>query len=268
MKKKHSLAISGILSLESLLGCSERFPQYSGRFELKTSSYTDPEFAGEKRLPWGLTITHRMKYRTSWEDRLRFEFTPQNSEVEVQGAVLFHLEKLANDSESSFPHEYFKGEEIHAEKKYYGGAFCNYQYQYHAFAVLIPGEEDLKKIYPERGEYLYTENGMPIYESFNPDEFEPGKEAICEWYNKIEENGDKITLDLFISRNINDERSGCDSESYLPYDTRGRESLKAVYHSIELHDEEDPRMGFDQLQNNTIPSINLFKEVISGVKDL
>jgi len=268
MKQKF-LLLAGVLSLESLLGCGSKFPQYSGRYNLQEVSYTDPTFAGEKKLPWDLTIIHRMKYvPNDWDDMLRFEFTPRNPD-QIDGAVVFNLESLTDDAESSFPHEYFKGQEIYTEKRYYGGAFCNYQYQYHAFAILTPGEDELKKVYPNQGAYLYTEpSGMPIYETFNPDGFEPSEETIDEWYQKIEKNGDHISLDFVISRNIHDTMSGCDSESYLPPDPRGRESLKALYHSIELHDEEDPRLGFDALGENTIPPIDLFKEVISGVKDL
>ncbi|MDO8510943.1 MAG: hypothetical protein Q7S55_02145 [Nanoarchaeota archaeon] len=269
--KQKALLLVGALSLESLLGCgSTKFPQYSGKYKLQEASYTDPAFAGEKKLPWDLTVIHRMKYvPNDWDDRLLFKFTPQNQETEIGGAVLFDLELLTADAESSFPHEYFKGEEIHAERRYYGGAFCNYQYQYHAFAILTPDEEQLKKVYPNQGEYLYTEpSGMPIYETFNPDGFEPSEETIDAWYEKVEKNGDHISLDFVVSRNIHDTVFGCDSESYLPPDPRGRESLKALYHSIELHDEEDPRLGFDDLPTNTIPAIDLFKEVISGVKDL
>lgn len=269
MNRKSLLA--GVFSLGSLLGCgSAEFPQYSGRYKLQETSYTDPSFAGEKKLPWDLTIIHRMKYvPNSWHDRLRFKFTPRDQETEIGGAVMFDLELLAADSESSFPHEYFKGQQIHTERRYYGGAFCTYQYQYHAFAILTPDEDELKKVYPNQGEYLYTEpSGMPIYETFKPEDFEPSEETIDRWYQKIEKNGDHISLDFALSRNIHDTITGCDSESYLPHDDRGRESVKALYHSIELHDEEDPRVGFEELQSNTIPAIDLFKDVITDVRDL
>jgi len=217
------LALSGLLGLQALPGCAPEYPQYSGKYQLNNeATYSDPSFAGEKRLPWDLTITHRMKYiANTWDDRLRFEFTPQNPETEITGAVVFDLENLTRAEESSFPHEYFKGELIYAEKKYYGGAFCNSQYQYHAFAVLIPGGDELAKVYPERGEHLYTENGLPVHETFNPDEFEPDKDAICGWYDAIEQNGGVITLDFLISRNIKDTRTGCDEDSYLPMTIEG-----------------------------------------------
>ena len=267
---KRPTYLAGILSLEALLGCGERFPQYSGKYKLQEVSYTDPSFAGKKHLPGDLTIIHRMKYIPNvWDDRLRFEFAPQDPTAEIGGAVVFDLENLTRAAESPFPQEYFKGEQIYTEKAYYGGAFCNYQYQYHAFAILTPSEEELKKVYPEKGKYLYTDpSGMPIHETFNPDRFEPDKEAIEGWYEALARNEDKITLDFYISRNIKDDLSGCDSESYLPYDLRGRESLKAVYYSTELYDQADPRLGFDELRENSIPAIDLFKEVISGVKDL
>lgn len=270
MNNKKALLLSSLLSLETLLGCSERFPQYSGEFKLQNSSYSNSKFAGKKRLPWDFKVIHRMKYIPNvWDDRLRFEFSSQNQEIEISGAVIFDLENLTRDKESTFPQPQFKGQQIHAEKEYYGGAFCNYQYQYHAFAILTPGEQELKKVYPEQGEYLYTEpSGMPLYESFNPDKFEPDQKAIDGWYDTIENYGGKITLDLYISRDIKSDLSGCDSQSYLPYDTRGKESLRALYYSIKLDDEEDHRIGFDQLLDNSIPSIDLFKEVISEVKDL
>jgi len=267
---KKTLMLVGAASLEILSGCgSTRSPQYSGRYELAAEPiYSDPYFAGEKRLPWDLTIIHRMKYiPNTWDDRIRFEFTSQNQN-EIRGAVVFDLELLNRADESSFPREYFKGELIHVEKKYYGGAFCNSQYQYHAFAKLTPGEDELVKVYPERGEYIDSENVMPLYEQFDPAEFEPAEEAIDGWYDAIENNGGKISLDFYLSRNIKDDRSGCDQDSYLPYDNRGRESVNALYHSTELHDQEDPRLGFDELQNNTISAIDMFKEAISDVKDL
>ncbi|GEM_PF-4511443 len=262
------LTLSCLLSLEALLGCGGKYPQYSGQFELQNSSYTNPSFAGKKHLPWDLKIIHRMKYVSNvWDDRLRFEFTSQNPD-ELQGAVVFDLENLTRNKESTFPQQYFKGQEIHSEKAYYGGAFCNYQYQYQAFALLTPGEEELKKVYPEQGKYLYTEpSGMPIYESFNPERFEPEQKNIDGWYDTLD-NNDGISMDLYISRNIKADTSGCDAESYLPYDPRGKESLKAAYHSTKLDDHEDPRLGFDQLRDNTIPPIDLFQKVISEVKDL
>ena len=269
--KKNTLLLAGALSLGSLLGCGEdRLPQYSGRYMLQNISYTDPSFMGEKSLPWDLTVTHRMKYVPStWDDQLQFKFTPQNPEVEIGGAVIFDLELLTEDDESSFPREYFKGQEIHAEKRYSGGVFCNFQYQYHAFARLTPNEGDLDKVYPSRGRYLYTEpSGMPIYETFNPDKFEPSEETIDEWNQKIEDNGDHISLEFVISRNIQDTLSGCNSESTLPYDDRKQASVRMLYRSIELYDQEDPRLGFEQLPDNTIPAIDLFKEVISEIKDL
>ena len=84
-----------------------------------------------------------------------------------------------------------------------------------------------------------------------------------------EENGDKITLELFIEINIKDDLSGCyKNGDYLPLETRGSESLQAVYYSTKLNNGEDPHIGFDQLSENAIPPIDLFKDVISGVKDL
>ena len=270
--KQSTMLLAGICCLESLLGCSEtKIPQYSGNYQLiETAAYSNPSFVGEKSLPWDLTIIHRMNYNAAaWDDRLRLEFSPKNSEKEIGGAVVFDFENLTRYSESSFPQEHFKGELIHSEHKQYGGTFCNYQYQYYAFAIVSPMENQLQKVYPERGQYLYTEpSGMPIYETFDPDQFEPDEEMIDEWYEAIENNDDKIKLELFISRNILDDVSGCDSESYLPYDNRSKASLKAVYYSTELHDKEDPRFGFDQLLDDSIQPIDLFKEVISEVKDL
>ncbi|MDP3698017.1 MAG: hypothetical protein Q8R47_00370 [Nanoarchaeota archaeon] len=269
MKDKKALALSGLLSLEALLGCGGRYPQYSGQFELQNFSYSKPDFAGKKRLPSDLKIIHRMKYIPNvWDDRLRFEFTPDHP-GEIQGAVVFDLENLTRDKESIFPQPQFKGEQIHAEKAYYGGVFCNYQYQYQAFAIVTPGEQELKKVYPEQGEYLYTDpSGMPIYKSFDPDKFEPDGKASKGWYEAIENNQGTIIIDFSISREIRSDTSGCDAESYLPYDSRGKESLRATYYSTKLDDEEDPRVGFDQLLDNSIPPIDLFKEVISEIKDL
>ena len=268
---KKAATLSRLISLQLVLGCAqEQFPQYSGRYQLgEHGIYSDASFAGKKHLPWDLTITHRMNYYgNSWDDLLRFEFTSPNPNLEIQGAVVFDLEHLSSINETSFPHEEFKGEKIHEEHEYYGGAFCNYQYQYHAFAVLTPGEIELQKVYPNKGEYLKTENGMPLHESINPDTFEPDPEAIDRWYGAIENNDAKITLELYLSRNLQDTYSGCDEYSYLPYDSRREESLSAVYFSTELHDQEDPRIGFDELLENRMSAIDLFKEVISGVKDL
>jgi len=263
-----NLSLASALSFGIMTGCSCPYPQYSSKCERVSSSYTSLDFAGEKRLPWELTITHRMKYvGNSWDDRLRFEFTPHSS-AEIKGAVIFDLERLTNNQERPYPQESFKGTQIHAERTQYGGTFCNYQYQYQAFAVLKPDEDDLKEVYPEEGEYLYTEpSGMPLDESFNYRDFEPDQEKVKEWYKKIERNGNKIKIDLYLFRNIKDDLSGCDEDSYLPYDPRGKESLKASYHSTELHDEEDPRIGFEELGDKTIPPLDLFKEVISGVQD-
>lgn len=268
MKSTKIVILGSLLSLETLLGCGGKYPQYSGSYESQHSSYTNPKFAGKKRLPWSLKITHRMKYIPNiWNDKLRFEFAAQDPS-EIQGNVVFDLEKLTRDKESTFPQPEFKGQQIHTEKKYYGGTFCNYQYQYHAFAILAPGEQELQKVYPEQGEYLYTDpNGMPIYKTFDPDKFEPDGKAIDGWYDAINNNGG-ISMDCYISRNTLSDTSGCDMDSYLPYDPRGKESLEALYFSTKLDDHDDPRQGFDNVVDNTIPSIDLFKEVISEVKDL
>ena len=266
---KNLTALISAASL-GLLGCGTKYPQYSGEYELQNSSYTNPAFAGKKRIAWKLAITHRMKYVPNiWNDQLRLEFTSDNPENEITGRVMFDLEDLTRDKESTFPQPEFKGQQIHAEKTYYGGVFCNYQYLYHAFAVLTPGEQELKKVYPEKGKYLYTEpSGMPIYESFNANNFEPDQDAIDGWYDVIEENGGMISLNLFINRDILSDTSGCGSNSYLPYDPRGKESLEATYYSVKLENDEDPRQGYESLPDNTIPPIDLFKEVISEVKDL
>lgn len=263
--------ILGLVGVEAIAsGCSS-YPQYSGQYELQSVSYTDPEFAGEKKMSWDLTITHRMKYVPgSLDDRLRFEFNPKDPNTEIGGSVMFDLQLLTKADESSFPHEYFRGETIHEERTYYGGAFCNYQYQHQAFAVLTPEYNKIKEVYFQNGASLGIQPaGNPISETKYPEEMEIDEDAVDRWDEAVENNGDKITIELFIERNILDTLSGCyANDGWLPPDDRGAESLHAVYHSTELNDEEDPREGFDELVDNNIQPIDLFKDVISGVKDL
>ncbi len=282
MKPKQLLLISGVLSLESLLGCApDTFPQYSGSYQLISASYTDPSFAGEKIMPQNLKVIDRMNHSGGyWNHLLRFEFRALSPQ-EASGNTLFNLDHLVSETESSFPHKEFKGANIFNEATVgsVGGqsAFCNYQYRYHLFMEAIPNAGVLQRVYPGHGEYIGDDPGtkMPLYLSLsNPQEVELNDTAVEEWYEKAAENGG-ITLTLILTRHIALTRPGGDEgykDCILPYDPRKKESLIAAYkfeydETEWVEQEYDLRKGeVQEIKNNAIAPIELLKQVISNIK--
>ncbi len=269
LKRRELLLIYGMLSLESLLGCApDKFPQYSAAYLLQNQHYTDPEFAGEKIMPQNLKVINRMSHSGGyWTHLLRFEFqalAPQ----EASGIALFNLDHLVSETESSFPHQEFKGANVFNEPTVGGvggpSAFCNYQYRYHLFMEAVPGAGILRRVYPGQGEYIGDDpvTKMPLYLSLsNPKEVELNDDAVEEWYEKVAENKG-ATLTLIFTRHIAVTRPGGDEgykDCILPYDPRKTESLIAAYkfeydeHETEWVEQEyDLRTGdVDGIKENT-----------------
>ena len=276
--KKILLAISGILSLESLLGCApETFPQYSATYQLQSLQYTDSAFAGEKRMPNLLKIVDRMDHLGGyWNHLLRFEFQSFSPD-ETGGNLLFNLDDLLRDEESTFPHKKFKGVNIFSEDKVGSSAFCYYQYHYYLFMEANPSAEILQLVYPGQGEYIGDDpvTGMPLHLSLsNPEKVELDENAVEEWYGQIDDN-EGIALRLILTRHIASEGPGGDDykDCILLSDPRHKESMIAVYKfhydgKVEWEEQEhDIRKGdVYGLEQGTIPPISFFKQVISDIK--
>ena len=264
--------LAGILSLESLLGCSpNEFPQYSGEYKLQSVSYSDPSFAGEKQMPSTLQVVDRMEHIGShWNHYLRLESIPK-TEDQANGDLTLKLDNLARIDDGTWPNDWYDGAEIHQETKVYGtSAFCNYQYFYFLYLETTPSVEMLQKVYPGRGKYIGDDPStkMPLYESLaRPEEVEFN---ATEWYDAVEEN-EGITLYFTFARHLRSEFPGWEGshkDCILPSDSRRSESLTFTYHADleNLNDETDIRKEKVEETKDDQSGIVFFKKVVSGIK--
>src|SRR5688500_11511194 len=85
-------------------GCGEDFPQYTGRYQLASATYSDPGFVGELRLPDEIVVDHRMRYEgCCFNHYLRLELVPGDGAV--SGAVGGSLTSLTYEDEHAWPNE-------------------------------------------------------------------------------------------------------------------------------------------------------------------
>lgn len=270
--KKKTLLLAGTLSLESLLGCgSTEFPQYTGRYELRSVSYSDPAFVGEQQMPLTLSLVDSMEHLGShWNHYLRLEFIPK-TEDQANGALLLKLDDLARIDRGAWPNNWYNGAEVYQERIVYGtSAFCNYQYFYFLYLETVPPVEVLQNVYPGKGKYIGEDpvTKMPLNESLaRPEEVEFD---ATKWYDAVEEN-EGITLYFTFVRHLRSKLPGWDdgyNDCILPSDNRDSESLTFTYHadSEYLNDEMDMRKGRREEIKADQPGIVFFKKVVSDVK--
>ncbi len=264
-------AAAGLMSLEVLLsGCAEEFPQYSGKYKLISSSYTNPEFKGEQQPSPELNLTDRMEHWGGiWVHYLKLEFAGPAAE----GNIALRLNHLTNISRDAWPNNSFDGVNIFNEKKVYGtSAFCNYQYQYFLYLESNPSAENLREVYPGQGGFIGNDSvtGMPLYESLrDPTEVELNEEAAEQWQEAIEDN-QGIILKFIFTRHLKSTRPGWEDgykDCILPYDPRGEESLTFVYKSTEEDTATDIRKtGLEEIYQNLVPAEKVFARLVSGMK--
>ncbi|MBI2125019.1 hypothetical protein HYV87_03055 [Candidatus Woesearchaeota archaeon] len=270
--KPSTLAFIGAVSLESLLGCGDSFPQYSGSYELREFSYTDPSFAGEMKMPSGLIVTNRMSYiGNQWNHQLNFEFA-SDSENQAVGIFSHYLDDLTRIDNGVWPNNWYDGVEVYEEQKIYGSgntAWCNNQYLYFLRLESIPPPEVLRNSYPGNRSYIGKDptTGMELYESWPHPEEADFEET--EWNDAVEEN-EGITLYFNFTRYLRSKRPGGEGyqDCILPLDSRGKESLTFTYHAStdDLDDATDIRkVRVEEIKDNQ-PAVSFFRKVISNIK--
>lgn len=273
MKDKKVLALAGLLSLETLLGCGGKYPQYSGRYELQSVSYSNPSFAGKQPLPSSLELTERMKHHGGhWDHYLKFNFIPQSS-TEAPGIFTLELDDLARIDHGAWPNDWYDGAEIHREQKIYGtGTVCNYQYLYFLFMASTPSTETMQNMYPGQGECFAQDpvTKMPLCKSLaHPEEVDFND---TDWYDTLDEN-EGITLTLTFTRHLRSELPGGE-DSYKDCilssdpENRGEAAMTFTYYADKknLDDRTDIRKAVLEKTDPTGSSLSFFKKVVSGIK--
>ena len=272
MKSNKTLALFGLLSLETLLGCGERFPQYSGAYQLQSSSYTDPSFAGKQQLPASLELTDRMEYYGSyWNHHLKFNFIPQDGN-QAAGIFSLKLNDITRIDDGAWPNNWYNGAEIYREPEVYGtGAFCNYQYLYFLFMQSAPSYDILQNTYPRQGECIGKDptTHMPLCTSLaHPQEVDFNDTG---WYDAIDEN-EGITLTLTFSRYIRGDTSGSgnSNDCILPPDPKNRGEAYAVFvyraSRENLDDKVDVRKAPLEIPGQNASSLSFFTKIVSNIK--
>ncbi|MBU0470683.1 MAG: hypothetical protein KKA62_00500 [Nanoarchaeota archaeon] len=263
--------IVGLAALVSALtGCEERWPQYSGLYELQEVSISNPDFLGEKSWPKNLEIVHRMNYQGSgFSHYLRFNFKP-SSQSQAEGNLIFKLSELTNINQGVYPNDTPDGDQIYSEKKIDGGApFCNSQVQYWIFAEFFPRHGLLKDIYPDYDGTIGKDpvTGMSLEITPQDPTKQFNEDTADKWY-EIEENNGGLDLKITILRFLDSTTDGCYKwGGYLPPDKWGSSTWSSARYRTE---EPDYRIniltaGLSDLGELKELNIRFFKQVIPGV---
>jgi len=256
-----------ILGLETLLGCAEEKPQYSGIYRKTESSVSTEEFTGDKRWSQNLEIVHRMKYEgIGFKHYLGLRFMPINDD-EAGGKVQFSLSRITNEETGSWPKDHPEGSHIYSENRIYGGVWCNSQVQYWVYAVL-PKHKLLDEIYPAHigsagkdpvtgHEYNISPNPNNLSEQYNEDKAD-------QWFEMME---DGIEIELTLIRHLDSDTSGCyDFDGYLPPDRWGNQWTKVKYFSEEPNYHTNIlEAGLGDMEVFDDVLITLFRELIPDV---
>ncbi len=262
---------SGLVALVgTLLGCTQKYPQYSGKYKLDITGveYAPEDFKGEKKWPGTLEIVHRMEYYGSgFNHYLGFEFEAGDND-EAEGRNSFKLSRLTAEGREAYPNETPDGERVYEERRIYGGAFCNSQVQYWVFARVFPDHKLLDEVYESHVGTIGKDpvTGMDIKISPSPSQLEEqfNEEKADEWFELAERGA---SIEITILRHLDSTTDGCyQNGGYLPPDKWGEAWSKARYYSIgHDYDTNIITAGLGDLEKFDGLEIEFFRQIIPDV---